>query len=182
MDYNKHYYNLINRAKSRVLEGYVEKHHIIPKCLGGTDDFDNLVVLTAEEHFVAHQLLTKIYPNNEKLIYAVSMMCVKTTKQQRNNKMYGWLKRKYYLAQRTIKKQKYKKESKPRKPRAKETKPRKKRLLSDEHKKKIGLASLGRTKSKETKKLISENSSKALQEKKKILGYVRSYTPKRINL
>ena len=150
MNYNKHYYNLISRAKSRVLEGYVEKHHIIPKCLGGTDDFDNLVTLTAEEHFVAHQLLTKIYPNNEKLIYAVKMMCVKTTKQQRNNKMYGWLKRKYYVAQRTIKKQKYKKETKPRKPRAKETKPRKKRLLSDEHKMKIGKSRVGYTHSPET--------------------------------
>jgi len=149
MDYNKHYYNLINRAKSRVLEGYVEKHHIIPKCLGGTDDLVNLVVLTPEEHFVAHQLLVKIYPNNEKLVFAVNMMCVKTTKQQRNNKMYAWLKKKYYLSQRTIKRKKPV-FTKPRKPRTKETKPRKKRILSKEHKLKIGKSRIGYNHSQET--------------------------------
>lgn len=150
MNYSKHYYNLINRAKSRILEGYVEKHHIIPKCLGGNDAASNIVILTPEEHFVAHQLLIKIYPNNEKLVYAVNMMCVKTTKQQRNNKMYAWLKKKYYLSQTTIKKQKYKKETKPRKPRAKETKPRKKRILSNEHKMKIGKSRIGYKHTKET--------------------------------
>jgi hypothetical protein len=41
--------------------GYTERHHIQPKCLGGTDDHKNLVRLTAREHFVVHHLLTKIH-------------------------------------------------------------------------------------------------------------------------
>ena len=40
---------------------YVEKHHIIPKSEGGDDSDDNLVNLTAREHYVAHLLLAKIY-------------------------------------------------------------------------------------------------------------------------
>jgi len=35
MDYSNIYRNLISKAKDRVFEGYVEKHHIIPKCMGG---------------------------------------------------------------------------------------------------------------------------------------------------
>jgi len=94
MNYNKIYFSLIEKAKNRVLEGYVEKHHIIPKCLGGSDSIDNLVVLTPEEHFLAHLLLLKIYPNNTKLIYAAAMMTVHNSNYRMNNKLFGWLKRK----------------------------------------------------------------------------------------
>ena len=55
--YTKWYFNIINRAKSRVLGGYTEKHHIIPRSLGGSDDLDNLVKLTAKEHYIVHLLL-----------------------------------------------------------------------------------------------------------------------------
>ena len=41
---------------------YCEAHHIVPKCLNGTDDSNNIVNLTAREHFIAHYLLWKIYP------------------------------------------------------------------------------------------------------------------------
>lgn len=54
------YRNLMDRARTRVLSGYVERHHVIPKALGGNDRTDNLVALTAKEHFVAHHLLTKM--------------------------------------------------------------------------------------------------------------------------
>lgn len=37
------------------------KHHIIPKHMGGTDDPDNLVELTIEEHSEAHRLLYEKY-------------------------------------------------------------------------------------------------------------------------
>ena len=60
MNYQKIYNKLINRAKNRNIMGYVEKHHIIPKCLGGEDCKTNLVNLTPEEHYLAHQLLVKI--------------------------------------------------------------------------------------------------------------------------
>lgn len=59
--FTKWYLSLISQAKARnTLTGYFEMHHIIPKCLGGSNDTDNLVALTAREHFVAHRLLTKM--------------------------------------------------------------------------------------------------------------------------
>ena len=63
MEYTRIYNQLIERAQNRTLEGYVEKHHIIPKCLGGSNNKENLVELTAREHFLCHKLLTKIYPS-----------------------------------------------------------------------------------------------------------------------
>ncbi len=95
MNYQKHYDTLINRAKTRLLEGYSERHHIIPRCMGGTDEQDNLITLTAEEHYVAHQLLVKMYPDNYKLIYAAKMMTISNSGHVRNNKLYGWLRVKF---------------------------------------------------------------------------------------
>ena len=76
----------------------METHHIIPRCSGGSDTKDNLVDLTPEEHYIAHQLLVKIYPNNKRLIHAAIMMTVNSNNQLRNNKLYGWLRRKHSVA------------------------------------------------------------------------------------
>jgi hypothetical protein len=76
MDYQKIYNQIIERAQIRQLEGYKEKHHIIPKCLGGSNEKSNLVELTAREHFLCHLLLCEIYPNNEKLLYALWLMAI----------------------------------------------------------------------------------------------------------
>ena len=95
MNYLKIYNDIVGRGKNRVLEGYKERHHIVPRCLGGTDDESNLVELTPEEHFVAHQLLVKLHPTNSKLIFATNMLTVSSGNVKRNNKMYGWLKRKF---------------------------------------------------------------------------------------
>jgi len=89
MDYIKIYESLMVRARGRTLTGYVEKHHIISKCRGGTDEPDNIVALTPEEHYLAHLLLIKIYPKHKGLLYAVKMMS-----GQHNNKSYGWVRRK----------------------------------------------------------------------------------------
>jgi hypothetical protein len=91
MNYKKTYDALIQRAIGRFLTGYLESHHIIPKCMGGTNDSNNLVHLTPEEHYVAHLLLVKMYPKNKKLIFAANMMA------NRNNKAYGWIKRKFSI-------------------------------------------------------------------------------------
>lgn len=95
MNYITHYTKLIERAKNRILDGYSEKHHIVPKCMAGTNDKNNLVYLTPEEHYIAHQLLIKIYPDNKELIYAAIMMCVysETNDKRSNNKLFGWLRR-----------------------------------------------------------------------------------------
>jgi len=84
MDYTKIYYQLIKRAKCRNQQGYVESHHIIPRCIGGGDSSDNLVNLTAKEHYIVHRLLTEIYPQSIELRYAFWMMCsMKADNQQR---------------------------------------------------------------------------------------------------
>ena len=96
MDYYKIYEQLITRAIDReIIEGYKESHHIVPKCMGGPDTQDNLVDLTAEEHYVAHQLLVKMYPEESSLIYACHMMRCANSEIKRNNKIYGWVRRRY---------------------------------------------------------------------------------------
>ena len=58
--YSKWYENLIAKAKNRSKpEGYTERHHIIPRCLGGSNNTNNLVDFTAREHYIAHLLLWK---------------------------------------------------------------------------------------------------------------------------
>ena len=78
MNYEKIYNQIIEKAKSECRmknkEIYYERHHIIPKCLGGSNHKDNLVLLTAKEHFICHKLLTEMYPDNIKLLYAFSAM------------------------------------------------------------------------------------------------------------
>lgn len=54
--YTKWYYEIIENSKA--LEG--EKHHIIPKSLGGNDSKDNIKLLSYREHFICHLLLTKM--------------------------------------------------------------------------------------------------------------------------
>ena len=77
--YKKTYNNLIEKCKQMDSDGeltgiYTETHHILPKCMGGTDESTNLVKLPARYHIVAHLLLIKIYPGQSKLAYAAHMM------------------------------------------------------------------------------------------------------------
>ena len=85
MNHQNIYNKLIERAKNRVLEGYTETHHIIPKCLGGEDTEDNLVNLTAREHFLCHKLLCEIYPCNHKLSQALWLMAIGKRRYKKNN-------------------------------------------------------------------------------------------------
>lgn len=97
MNYKLIYDKIIERAKTRLLlNEYVESHHIIPKCIGGNDNPENLVDLKPEEHYLCHQLLVKLHPENRALLYAATMMCVSKDIKVRNNKLYGWLRRKMY--------------------------------------------------------------------------------------
>jgi hypothetical protein len=83
MNYEKIYNQIIERAKSRNLDGYSEKHHIIPKCMNGTNNPDNIVKLTAREHFLCHWLLHEMYPNNTDLRYSFWSMCRSSDNQKR---------------------------------------------------------------------------------------------------
>jgi hypothetical protein len=98
MNYKKIYNELCSRAKSenRIKNKgtYYEAHHIIPKSHGGDGLVGqykwhpNVVLLTAREHFVAHKLLLKIYPDSKKLKFAFNGMCNQNApNQQRDYKV-----------------------------------------------------------------------------------------------
>jgi len=91
--YYNYYNNLINKAKNRLLDCYTEKHHIIPKSIGGNDSLENLVSLTAREHFIAHLLLTKITLGKNKLKMINAVFCmVNMNNTKINSKTYEKLK------------------------------------------------------------------------------------------
>lgn len=97
MNYAKIYAQLIERSTTRSLDGYTEKHHVVPRCMGGDDSVENIAILTPEEHFVAHILLVKIHKNTKHapaLIKGVVMM-TSGHKGKRSRKIYGWLRRAY---------------------------------------------------------------------------------------
>lgn len=85
--YTKWYFQLIFRAQTRILPrtDYRERHHIIPKSLGGSDNSENLVPLTAREHFICHWLLTKMLTGKERspMVYALFAMRTGHSKQHR---------------------------------------------------------------------------------------------------
>lgn len=64
--YSKWYFSMIDNAKSRQLPDGFEKHHIIPKSLGGSNLSENIARLTPREHFVCHMLLTKMTQGQDK--------------------------------------------------------------------------------------------------------------------
>jgi len=84
--YTNIYYSIIRNAKARVKLNISEKHHIIPKSLGGSNDESNLVELTPKEHFVCHRLLVKMTSGNnrKKMAYALWSMTRKSSKHSRN--------------------------------------------------------------------------------------------------
>jgi len=133
MDYAAHYERLIARARGRALEGYRERHHVIPRCLGGGNDPANIVELTAEEHYVAHQLLLKMRPCHRGLVSAAMAMARRCS----GNKAYGWLCRRNAIASSIA------------------LTGKKRQPFSVEHRANIGKASLGRRKSPETRAKIA---------------------------
>lgn len=83
--YTKYYTLITNGAKNRTLVGYSERHHIIPQSLGGSNNKDNLVDLTAREHFICHWLLIKMVDGDarSKMLYALQGMKAENRYQQR---------------------------------------------------------------------------------------------------
>jgi len=79
MNYEKIYNQIIEKARTENrIKGtsvYYEKHHIVPKCLGGSNKKENLVLLTAREHFICHWLLIRVYIDSNKLAHAFFRMC-----------------------------------------------------------------------------------------------------------
>lgn len=96
--YTKIYYKIINSYKNRPIDGYKERHHIIPLSLGGDSKADNLVYLTAKAHFVCHHLLTKMLvgEHKSKMIFALWRMIHSEQQTQKiTAKMYETIRRDY---------------------------------------------------------------------------------------
>lgn len=76
MDYARHYAKLISRARSRPIwaSRKYDTHHIVPRCMGGGEERENLVSLTVEEHYIAHQLLAKMHPDHPLVVYTAEFM------------------------------------------------------------------------------------------------------------
>lgn len=89
MNYNRIYAELMERAKSRVLENtYFEKHHIKPKAFGGLDDNTNIVKLLPREHFIAHLLLYKTQTEKRKQSQMLKAIIMMSGKKVYNSKVY----------------------------------------------------------------------------------------------
>ena len=101
MNYQKIYDVIIQKSKSKnrkklkknqELYVYYENHHILPKCLGGTNDSENLVLLTAKEHYICHKLLTYIYQNSRGLALAFFRMVFKNGKNEISSRDFAYAK------------------------------------------------------------------------------------------
>lgn len=62
MNYKLIYDNIIKKYKelNLIKSRLTETHHIIPKCVGGTNNKDNLIVVPTRVHYILHLLLWKI--------------------------------------------------------------------------------------------------------------------------
>jgi len=139
MDYQKIYNSIIENARlenrNKGISEYYESHHIIPRCMGGNNNKSNLILLTAKEHFIAHRLLTLIYPDNNKLVRALWAMST-----MKNN-----IQIRYIISSRTYENLKIE-----------YARINSERIITDEFRNKISKARTGKTHTEETKKKISE--------------------------
>jgi hypothetical protein len=99
MDYKKIYDELITHRQSSVPSGYTENHHIQMRSCGGSDDKENLVRLTAREHYIAHLLLAR-FNRCSQTAYALWMMQCRSMDLElrphiKNSKMYAWARKEF---------------------------------------------------------------------------------------
>ena len=91
MNYLKIYEQLCTRGQNRSKESgiFYEKHHIIPKSMGGSNKNENLVKLSAREHFICHRLLVKMTEghNKVKMSYAIRTMMNRENQYQQRYKI-----------------------------------------------------------------------------------------------
>ena len=137
---NLHYINRYNRyidsLKGQVVSGYSEKHHILPKAFGGSDDATNLIELTARQHFVAHWILSRAHGG--KMANAFWLMVHATKK---NSRYDGFVLSRVYEEARKM-----------------HSESQKGRVVSEETKLLVSQFHTGRKRSEETCKRISDGS------------------------
>jgi hypothetical protein len=89
MNYQHIYGLIIENARQNPPKGFSEKHHIVPRCLGGGDEKANMIRLSARQHFVSHLLLAKIHGG--KLVHAAWRMA---NDGKHGSREYSWLRTK----------------------------------------------------------------------------------------
>lgn len=139
MNYQKIYNALVSKRRKNPLQfgSYSEKHHIVPKCLGGGNDAENLVRLTLREHFIAHRLLVKIHPNQPGLQYALWRLAITKRSSECKISSHAYQKIRGEFIERISEKMSG-------------------RIFSEQHRKRLSKASRGRTHSGEARRKISE--------------------------
>lgn len=80
--YTRWYNSIVESRKLNPAIGYTERHHIIPKSLGGNNKKDNIVTLTAREHFICHLLLVKMTTNIDKVKMSYAIRCMVNQENQ----------------------------------------------------------------------------------------------------
>jgi hypothetical protein len=163
MDYKKHYDLLIETRRNRIKDenGYYEEHHIVPRSMGGSNEKNNLIFLTAREHFIAHWLLWRIHKNKEMAFAFFSLVYMGRNQKIKSSRIYEECK----LARREFIIENNKKVHKNKK-------------ISEEHKRKISVLLKDKPKSLEHKEKISKslkNKPKSLEHKKKLSESLKNY-------
>ncbi len=142
MTYKDFIQNILNiRGRFACGKEYHERHHIIPKCLDGTDEEDNLIDLFAKEHYEAHKLLALENPEVYSLQYAWNMMshCINSKyniREKIDEEQYELLKKNFSEACSVLNKGK---------------------TLTEEHKSKISESNKGKIVSEETKEKMRKS-------------------------
>ena len=148
--YTKIYKSLIeSRIISPTVSSYYEKHHIIPKSMGGSNKKDNIVKLTAREHFIAHMLLVRITYGDDKTKMRYALMRLLKNPSNNLEKINS---RYYEIA------------------RKENLKALKNKKVSNETRMKMSASQKGRYVSEETKKKISEAAKKRTGENNPFFG------------
>lgn len=152
--YQKRYEKFIDALRTQTVSGYTERHHILPKSLGGTNDKTNIIKLTPRQHYIAHWMLWKIYGGA--MTRAFFLMSHEDRNHKINSKTYSLAKAKY---SEEVKEQMARKPNIPKFTPEHREKLRQAKLgtkLSAETRKKVGDAQRGRKLSDETKRKISD--------------------------
>lgn len=145
-----------SRSLRKTSEGtYTEKHHIIPKYFGGSDDKANIIQVTAREHFIAHMILWKGIGKQ----MATSFWLMSHTRKgvKLNSRLYESLKKDHRQYVSNIQKGIHRWTDEEKKNKSKNMKKYyEKNEVSEETRKRISEKNKGHSVSEETRKKISE--------------------------
>ena len=98
MNYARIYDEFIASRRHRTPR-LADRHHVIPRCIGGTNAAENLIRLSPEDHFFAHLLLAKIFGGKLNAVAWLMGSKLGNVRGRVARERYGWLKRKFVADQ-----------------------------------------------------------------------------------